>query len=79
MLYIHVNQKIKHMTHKIFLFEERVAFLLEEMPHGRVKVIETDNSGISTVEITIEDGFDLLKVFHAGITAGEKASQPKVA
>jgi hypothetical protein len=67
------------MTYRIFLFEERVAFLLDEMPHGRVKVIETDDNGISTVEITIEDGFDLLKVFHAGINCGEKASQPKVA
>jgi len=67
------------MTHKIFLFEERVAFLLDEMPHGKVKVIETDDNGISTVEITIEDGFDLLKIFHAGMSAGEKASEPKVA
>ena len=67
------------MTHKIFLFEERVAFLLDEMPHGRVKVIETNDQGMSTVEITIEDGFDLLKIFHAGMSAGEKAAQPKLA
>ena len=67
------------MTHTIFLFEERVAFLLEEMPYGKVKVIETDDSGMSTIEITIDDSFDLLKVFHAGMAAGEKAAQPKVA
>jgi hypothetical protein len=67
------------MTHTIFLFKERVDFLLEEMPHGKVKVIETDNSGMSTVEVIIEDSFDLLKVFHAGVSVGEKASQLKLA
>ena len=67
------------MTHTIFLFEERVAFLLEEMPHGKVKTIETDDQGMSTVEVIIEDSFDLLKFFHAGMAAGEKASKQKVA
>ena len=71
------------MTHTIFLFEERVAFLLQEMPHGRVKVIETDDSGMSTIEVIIDDSFDLLKFFHAGMAAGErerdKITQPKVA
>ena len=67
------------MKYRIFLFEERVAFLLEEMPYGKVKTIETDDHGMSTVEITIDDSFDLLKVFHAGMLAGEKESQPKVA
>jgi hypothetical protein len=77
LLYIHVNQKLKHMTHKIFLCEERVPFLLEEMIHGKVKVIETDDHGMSKVEIIIDDSFDLLKFFHAGMLAGEKTSQPK--
>jgi hypothetical protein len=67
------------MTHRIFLFKERVDFLLDEMVAGKVKVVEVDDNGMTTVEITIEDSFDLLKVFHAGISAGEKASQPKVA
>jgi hypothetical protein len=67
------------MTHKIFLFEERVAFLLDEMPYGKVKVVETDSNKMVTVDVTIDDSFDLLKVFHAGVDCGEKASQPKVA
>ena len=67
------------MTHTIFLWKERVAFLQDEMPYGKIKVIETDPHGMTTVEITIEDSFDLLKVFHAGVSCGEKTSQPKVA
>jgi hypothetical protein len=67
------------MTHKIFLCEDRVPFLIDEMVAGKVKVIETDSNKMVTVEITIDDSFDLLTVFHAGIIAGEKASQPKVA
>jgi hypothetical protein len=73
MLYIHVNQKIKHMTHRIFLCEDRVPFLMDEMPYGKVKVVETDSNKMVTVDITIDDSFDLLKVFHAGIEAGEAA------
>jgi hypothetical protein len=34
---------------------------------------------MTTVDITINGAFDLLTVFHAGIAAGEKAAQPKVA
>jgi hypothetical protein len=33
---------------------------------------------MTTVDVTIEDSFDLLKVFHAGIEAGE-AARRKVA
>jgi hypothetical protein len=67
------------MTHKIFLCEDRVPFLIDEMVAGKVKVIETDSNKMVTVNITIDDSFDLLKVFHAGINCGEKAAQPKVA
>ena len=67
------------MTYRIFLCEDRVPFLIDEMVAGKVKVIETDSNKMVTVEITIDDSFDLLTVFHAGIIAGEKASQPKVA
>ena len=67
------------MTHRIFLCEDRVPFLIDEMVAGKVKVIETDSNKMVTVEITIDDSFDLLTVFHAGIIAGEKAAQPKVA
>jgi len=72
------NQKLKHMTHRIFLCEERVPFLVNEMLDSKVKVGETDDNGMTTVDITIEDAFDLLKVFHAGIEAGD-AARRKVA
>jgi hypothetical protein len=61
------------MTHRIFLLEERIPFLMNEMLHGKVKVVETDDNGMTTVDIIIDDSFDLLKVFHAGIEAGEAA------
>ena len=63
------------MTYTIFLHANRVPFLQDEMPYGKVKVVETDPHGLTTVEITIEDSFDLLKAFHAGILAGEKLSK----
>jgi hypothetical protein len=66
------------MTHRIFLCEERVPFLVNEMVAGKVKVIETDDNGMTTLDVTIEDSFDLLKVFHAGIEAGD-AARKKVA
>ena len=77
--YIHVNQKLKHMTYRIFLCEDRVPFLIDEMIAGKVKVVEVADDGMTTVDITINGAFDLLTVFHAGIAAGEKAAQPKVA
>ena len=66
------------MIYRIFLVEERIPSLLAEMPADKVKVIETDEKGMTTVEITIDDSFDLLKVFHAGILAGEKPYTNKV-
>lgn len=66
------------MTYRIFLLEERIPSLLEEMPEGKVKVIETDSNKMTTVDVVIEDSFDLLKVFHAGILAGEKPYTKKV-
>lgn len=66
------------MTYTIFLLEERIPSLLEEMPEGKVKVGEIDSNKMATVDITIDDSFDLLKVFHAGISAGEKPYQKKV-
>ena len=66
------------MTHRIFLCNERVPFLVDEMIAGKVKVVEVDDNGMTTVDVTIEDSFDLLKVFHAGIEAGE-AARRKVA
>jgi len=58
------------MTHRIFLCEDRIPHLLSEMQEDTVKVIETIN-GMTTVEVTINDNFDMLKFFHAGMKAGE--------
>jgi len=67
------------MTYKLFLCKDRVPFLLNEMLDDKVKVVETSRAGMTELDVIIEDSFDLLKVFHAGMAVGEKASQPKVA
>ena len=59
------------MTYKLFLSEDRVPFLLEEMPYGKVKVGKTGSGGITELDVTIDDSFDLLKVFHAGMATQE--------
>ena len=61
------------MTYKLFLSEDRVPFLIEEMLDDKVKVIATDGSGMTELEVTVDDSFDLLKVFHAGMATREKA------
>ena len=68
------------MTYTIFLHEERIPFLLSEMPYGKVKVIKSENHKpgyIVEVEITIDDSFDLLKVFSAGLETGLSLSNPR--
>ena len=61
------------MKYRIFLLESRIPFLMKEIPEGKVQVVEVDEDKMATVDITIEDAFDLLKVFHAGLAAaGEK-------
>jgi hypothetical protein len=63
------------MTQRIFLLEDRIPFLIDQIPAGKVKVIEADSYGMNTVDITIEDSYDLLKLFHAGMEAGRKSLQ----
>jgi hypothetical protein len=58
------------MTHRLFLHEDRAIFLMNEMSADKAKVIETDNDGISTIDVIIDDSLDLLKVFHTGIELG---------
>ena len=68
------------MTYTIFLHEERIPFLLSEMPYGKVKVIKSEDHkpGYTVkVEIIIDDSFDLVKVFHAGLETGLSLSNPK--
>ena len=66
-----MNQKLKHMTYKIFLCEDRVPFLVDKMEEGKVKVGETYNNGITALEVTIDDASDLVSFFHAGLEVGE--------
>jgi hypothetical protein len=69
------------MTYTIFLHEERIPFLLSEMPYGKVKVIKSEDHKpgyIVEVEITIDDNFDLVKVFHAGLETGLSLSNKMV-
>jgi len=65
------------MTFKIFLCENRVSFLVEQMKE-KIKVFETDNDGMTTVEITIDNDFDVLHIFHAGVEAGAESFKPKL-
>lgn len=67
------------MTHRIFLCEDRVPFLLNEMIKDKVKILETDPDGMTEVEIIIEDSFDVLRIFHAGVEAGaESFKKPRL-
>jgi hypothetical protein len=44
----------------------------------KIKVFETDNDGMTEVEITIETDFDVLHLFHAGVEAGAESFKPKL-
>lgn len=65
------------MTFKLFLCKDRVPFLVEQMKE-KIKVFETDNDGMTTVEIIIDNDFDVLHIFHAGIEAGAESFKPKL-
>ena len=65
------------MTFKLFLCEGRVPFLVNEMKE-KIKVFETDNDGMTEVEITIDNDFDVLHLFHAGVEAGAESFKPKL-
>ena len=60
------------MTFKIFLCEGRIPFLVNEMKE-KIKVFETGNDRMTTVEITIDNDFDVLHLFHAGVEAGAES------
>lgn len=60
------------MKYRILLLKDRIPFLLQEIPENKIKVFETDNYGMTDVELTIDDSFDLLKIFHVGELIGKK-------
>jgi hypothetical protein len=69
------KQKLKNMTYRIFVSDDRVEFLVNELG-DKAKVLDK-KEGMTTipVEITIEDSMDILNVFHAGIRTGMKVFQ----
>lgn len=58
------------MTYKIFISDDRIKFLVNELGESKVKVLDKKDTSTTPVEVTIEDGMDVLNVFHAGIYAG---------
>ena len=49
------------MTYKLFLCKDRVPFLLNEMLDDKVKVGETNRSGITELDVVIDDGSHLVE------------------
>ena len=58
------------MKHKFFVGDEKAKYLVMELGDDKVKVLEQDQFNNVTVEVTIEDTVDVLKIFHAGIKYG---------
>lgn len=62
------------MTYTIFLYEDRFNVLMNQMPDN-VKELsreknDSNNEYLIKTEIKIQDSFDLLQVFHAGMHYG---------
>ena len=59
------------MTITVWFSESRLPFLLKEINESKVTVVdEPDSDGTVQVELIIENSFDVLKIFHAGLEAG---------
>ena len=60
------------MKYTLFVYTDRVKFLLETL-RDKAKVVREDiDNGVSwtKLEITIDDSIDLMNVFHAGCKIG---------
>jgi hypothetical protein len=56
----------------IAFLEKRLPFLLREINEDRITVVDEPNDmGMVDVELIIENAHDVLKIFHAGMEAGE--------
>lgn len=60
------------MKHRISILNHRVGFLLSEL--GTSITVIKQGEEYTQVEITIESGYDLLNLFHAGVRTGLKVS-----
>lgn len=59
------------MTYKIFISDDRVHYLINELGEKQIKVLDKPEGFTTTpVEVTIDSSVDLLSVFHAGVKAG---------
>lgn len=63
------NQKQIVMTHTIILKERRAQLLVKEMNNGTAIVTEPDESGWVRVSVRLEEDWDVLSLFHAGMSA----------
>jgi hypothetical protein len=59
------------MKYQLLVLTERLTFLQKELDN-RLTVLETENN-FTRIEITINDGMDILSVFHAGVMCGDNA------
>lgn len=51
--------------------ESRLPFILTEIDKDKAVVLdEPDKNGMVDVELTIESGYDVIKIFHAGHESG---------
>jgi hypothetical protein len=63
------------MAYKLSISPERIKYILREMGDDRVKIIR-EGDHFTQVEITINDGFDALNLFHAGVMSGLNSFVP---
>jgi hypothetical protein len=57
------------MTHNIILKEQRAQLVVKEMNNGTKIISEPDQDGWVRLEVVIEGTFDILSLYHAGMSA----------
>lgn len=57
------------MTYKIVLREQRAQLVVKEMNNGTRITSEPDNEGWVGLEVVIDNGYDILSLYHAGMSA----------
>lgn len=64
------------MTVKLSMLEERIKFIVDEMKESNLKIGEKGEDGFVPMEITIDNAFDVLNLFHAGVRCGLYTAYP---
>jgi hypothetical protein len=69
------------MKAEIFMYEDRLAYLKEELQDKIILLGEPDESGQQKISIEITSDTDLIFIFHAGVRYGldkmQAVFQPK--